>query len=81
MANLPEGFADRLFVNAEVHLDWRERLLLLFRPLMIRVECDCAVSPGRTRAVTKAWAARWRWPWEHKGEYEAVMLASEERDA
>lgn len=67
-----DNFADTIVVNTEAWLPLRERLLFLFRPVMITARIGCEVAPGKTGAVAVVWAKRWRWPWQHNGAYEAV---------
>jgi hypothetical protein len=64
--------ADTIVVNTEAWLPLRERLLFLFRPVMITTRVGCEIAPGKTGAVVVAWAKRWRWPWQHNGAYESV---------
>lgn len=65
--DLPEGVEDRIVVEIVCNLDFRERLLLLFRPLSVTVLVDCEKKPGKTKAISHAWASRWRWFWEPNG--------------
>ncbi len=68
-----EGVADCIRLNVEVYLGWKERLFALFRLLIIEAAIECENSPGRTNGVTHVWAARWLWPWSHRGAYSAQI--------
>ena len=66
---IPDEFADRIIVSVEAHPSWLERMLLLFRPLLVEVMIDCEHEPGRVVSMSHVMAARWVWPWAGRGAY------------
>lgn len=70
------GYQDTIMVNALVKLSWKERLLLLFRPLSIQVRVDAENVVGKTNATTIAWASRLHWWPRRRGAFVVADEAS-----
>lgn len=64
---LEDWAEDRVYSSVEVHLDWRDRLRVLFgRCLYVDVRVSTEHAPGRTLGTSRAWVARWIPPWARR---------------
>lgn len=70
----PSGWkaADKIIVQVEARLDWKDRLLVMIgRPVGLTVRVYCENRPGKTESNSDVWAWRIVWPWLKNRGYEA----------
>lgn len=63
----PSWARDEIFTHADVRFGWLDRLLILIgRPVSLRVETIVGNPPVRCASQTSIWAHRIRWPWQRQ---------------
>lgn len=66
-AHWPVWARDEIFSHVDVQFGWTDRLLILIgRPVTVRVKTVVANSPGRCATQSSAWAHRILWPWRRR---------------
>lgn len=76
----PEWARDEIFIDVTAHLDWTDRLLVLIgRPVGIRVRTVVGTPPGRCASESSVSAHRIHWPWQRQhGGYSPAPASSDQ---
>jgi hypothetical protein len=63
----PEWAKDGVITHVEIHLDWRDRLLVLIgRPVLVTTKALTENVAGRTEGRSRVSVPRIIWPWSRR---------------